>query len=257
MRNCKPLGGKTYGSIGHLPGSMMIDRKDKGLHEGQVRIATVKTRDKHDRVIVQEKLDGSCVAVAKVDGMLIPLTKSGYHASTSPFKQHFVFVDWVLSNSDRFHHVINNGERIVGEWLYQAHGTRYELEHEPFVAFDIIKNGKRLDYSTFKLNLLCLFETPYVLHNDNESCSIEKAIQKLGMYGHHGAVDFAEGVVYRVERKGVVDFLGKYVRNKQSDVGRYLKDEKGNQQEILNKVLDYDFTSHAGFSKNWWSSQGW
>ena len=55
----KTLGRKAYGSIGHLPNSR-VGPKDHHVHEGQARICTVKARDKHDRVIVQEKLDGSC-----------------------------------------------------------------------------------------------------------------------------------------------------------------------------------------------------
>lgn len=43
----KPLGIKSYGSIAHLPGSR-ISVGDHKCHEGQKRIATEKTRDRHD-----------------------------------------------------------------------------------------------------------------------------------------------------------------------------------------------------------------
>jgi hypothetical protein len=76
----KPLGIKNYGSIAHLPNSRMGEGNHK-CHEGQARIATLKTRDKHDRVIVQEKLDGSNVGVALVNGVLCPLGRSGYLAA--------------------------------------------------------------------------------------------------------------------------------------------------------------------------------
>lgn len=49
----KPLGIKNYGSIAHLPNSRMGEGDHK-ISDGQARIATIKTRDKHDRVIVQE-----------------------------------------------------------------------------------------------------------------------------------------------------------------------------------------------------------
>jgi hypothetical protein len=52
----KPLGIKNSGSIGHLPNSRMGEGDHK-CPDGQARIATLKTRDKHDRIIVQEKLD--------------------------------------------------------------------------------------------------------------------------------------------------------------------------------------------------------
>ena len=133
----KPLGGKAYGSIGHLPQSR-LGPGDWHVHEGQARIATVKARDKHDRVFVQEKLDGSCVAVAKIDGQLIPLGRAGYPAISSPYRQHVLFHDWAMARWDRFDSLLGEGERAVGEWLAQAHGTRYDLTgREPFVLFDI------------------------------------------------------------------------------------------------------------------------
>jgi len=58
--NNKPLGRKSYGSIPHLPGSR-LGPGDYHAHEGQARIATEKARDKHDKIYVQEKLDGSNV----------------------------------------------------------------------------------------------------------------------------------------------------------------------------------------------------
>ena len=48
--------------------------------EGQKAIACEKLRDKHDRIIVQEKLDGSNVGIAKIDGNIMALTRAGYMA---------------------------------------------------------------------------------------------------------------------------------------------------------------------------------
>jgi hypothetical protein len=66
-RATKPLGIKNYGHIAHLPGSRM-GPGDHKCHTGQERIATRQTRDRHDLVIVQEKLDGSNVGVARSTG---------------------------------------------------------------------------------------------------------------------------------------------------------------------------------------------
>jgi hypothetical protein len=52
------------------------------------------------------------------------------------------------------------------------------------------------------------------------------AMAMLGEYGKHGALDKVEGVVYRVERKGEVDFLAKYVRHDKAD-GIYLESVSG------------------------------
>ena len=54
----KPLGHKNYGHIPHLPGKRM-GPGDHKCHEGQEKIALKKARDKYDRIIVQEKLDGT------------------------------------------------------------------------------------------------------------------------------------------------------------------------------------------------------
>lgn len=215
----KPLKCKAYGSIPHLPGSR-LGEGDHHCHEGQARIATLKTRDKHDYVIVQEKLDGSNVAIAKVDGKILSLTRSGYLANTSKYEQHLKFHDWVIYNETIFDELLMEGERICGEWILQAHGTRYKLIHEPFVAFDFINFQKRLDYQTFKYRCDQFgIITPRILHKATSSFSIEQAIEAIKVSGH-GAIDPVEGAVWRIERKGEVDFLTKFVRPDKED-GKY------------------------------------
>lgn len=216
----KPLGRKAYGSIPHLPGSR-LGPADHHCHEGQARIATVKARDKHDVVIVQEKLDGSNVAVARVNGGLHVLTRAGYPAISSPYEQHHKFALWAYDNIERFGELLKDGERICGEWLAQAHGTRYDLKHEPFVAFDIISGEKRLPFHLFKERVMKFdFTWPATFHIGNP-LSIETGMHLLGKYGYHCALDEVEGLMYRVERKGEVDFLTKYVRPDKQD-GKYL-----------------------------------
>ena len=135
--NIKPIGKKAYGSIPHLPYSR-LGTGDHHIEEGQALIATKKTRDKNDLIIVQEKLDGSNCSVAKVNGKILALGRSGYLAETSPYEQHKLFAKWVLLNEQRFITLLNENERVCGEWLAQAHGTIYKLIHEPFVVFDLI-----------------------------------------------------------------------------------------------------------------------
>jgi len=53
-------------------------------------------------------------------------------------------------------------------------------------------------------------------------------MEALGKHGHYGAIDEAEGAVWRVERKGKVDFLGKYVRAGKID-GKYLPEMTGGE----------------------------
>lgn len=257
--NIKPLGGPSYGSIPHLPGSR-LGPGDHHCHQGQADICTVKTRDKKDTVIVQEKLDGSNVGVAKIGGEIVALTRAGYLASTSPYKQHHYFDAWVERNAYRFKNLLNEGERICGEWMLQAHGTRYKLWGDPFVAFDLITPSGRLTYNDLYARIGDVLKTPALLHEENYAVDLTHAIwllqnygiregpyrAEIGTIGGHGALEQPEGVVYRVERDGKVDFLAKYVRPDKVD-GAYLGvDSHGNEIAVWNEgteeirnALDY------------------
>jgi hypothetical protein len=226
-RSRKPLGGKAYGSIPHLPGSR-LGPGDHHCHEGQALICTLKTRDRHDRILVQEKLDGSCVSVARIEGQIIPLTRAGYAAHTSPWEQHQLFEAWVWTHAyERFVQALQDGERICGEWLAQAHGTRYRLEHDPFVAFDLVTGGVRLPYDAFAERMARAgFITPRLIH-DGPPAATELITSLLEPSGH-GALDPVEGAVWRVERRGAVDFLAKYVRPDKVD-GAYLPEVSGGE----------------------------
>jgi hypothetical protein len=238
-KGIKPLGRKAYGSIGHLPNSRM-GPSDHSIHEGQARICTEKVRDKCDRVIVQEKLDGSCVSVAILDGEVLALTRAGYLANTSPYEQHHLFHSWVEKRQDRFRSVLNEGERLVGEWLAQAHGTRYDLHHEPFVAFDIMREAVRLPYWEFCTRILRKFTFPSPLAY--EPISVEEAMSLIQPL-HHGSIDPPEGVMYRVERNGKVDFLAKYVRPDKVD-GVYLPEVSG-KEAVWNWRPDFEVSEKS------------
>ena len=225
----KPLGIKNYGSIPHMSGSR-LGENDYMMEQGQELIATKKPRDKWDLVIVQEKIDGGNVGVCKVNGQILAITRAGYLANTSPYETHHVYDRWVMVNRNRFDGLLKEGERIVGEWIYHAVGTKYNLSHDPFVAFDVMVDKDRLNYLDFlekvrKYDII----TPKLLHI-GQPITIKDAEKLLGKNGHHGAIDKAEGAIWRVERKGKVDFLCKYVREGKQD-GIYLG------EDIVNKVV--------------------
>ena len=114
MGSEKPLGMKSYGSIPHLPSSRLGPAEHYVTH-GQARICTLKTRDRRDVIIVQEKLDGSNVGVVFLNSEVLALTRSGWLATTSQYEQHHLFAYWVRLNESRFKHVLTEGERICGE----------------------------------------------------------------------------------------------------------------------------------------------
>jgi len=238
----KPLGAKAYGSIPHLPGSR-LGPGDHHCAPGQASIATEKVRDKHDVVICTEKLDGSCCSVAMLPGgEIVALGRAGWLAQSSPYVQHQLFAHWVRENHTRFFRALSPGERFVGEWMAQVHGTKYSLWHEPFVIFDLIRQsapGKRdtdgLDRAPYpELSRKVArggFVMPALLSIG--PTSIERAMSLIAGDGFHGATEAVEGAVWRVEREGRVDFLAKYVRPEKAD-GCYLPPKGTNGGELWN-----------------------
>lgn len=220
----KPLGHKAYGSIPHLPGSR-LGVGDHHCSPGQARIACEKKRDKHDLIIVQEKLDGSNCAVAKIEGKILALGRAGYLAESSKYSVHHSFKKFVDANEKRFDELLSEGERVCGEYLAQAVGTRYELPHEPFVVFDLMTGKRRTPFTEFVQRVHKFdFIVPQLL-SIGEPLSIDIALELLNVSAH-GAVDEVEGAIWRVERKGEVDFLCKYVKHHKQD-GKYFPENNG------------------------------
>jgi len=234
----KPLGRKAYGSIGHLPGSRMdtnhqkhgtgkVVGKDFGVHPGQATIFCERARDRHDTIVVQEKLDGSNVAVAKIDGVIIALGRAGWPARTSPYPQHHRFDEWVNIYYSDFDAILREGEWVSGEWMAQAHGTIYDLDaRDPFVVFDMWSRGaRRRTYLDMIARVGKRFTTAPLL-SYGPPLSVEDALWMLGPRGRYGATESVEGAVWRVERNGRVETLAKYVRPEKVD-GKYLPDISG------------------------------
>lgn len=231
----KPLGIKNYGSIPHLSNSKLGDG-DHYISSGQEQILTIKTRDKYDEVFAFEKYDGSNVGICKVEGVIYALTRSGYEAKTSPYSQHHVFHNWVQINESIFQELLNDGERLVGEWLIQAHGLKYKIECEPIVFFDLFNiNNQRslqceLQYKLYKFDL----NYPRILSKSPKSVNellpiLNERTPKIS------SEDDPEGIVFRVERNGKVDFLAKWVRS-DFKTGQYIIG-KPDEELIFNKQL--------------------
>ncbi len=254
MKPEKPLGGKAYGSIPHLPGS----RTGPGDHcvaPYQASLLTCDTKSSTRTVIVQEKLDGSCVSVLRTESDIIPLVRSGYPADTSQYLQHRMFHDWAMGYRSWFMSSLDPGERVVGEWLAQAHGTRYDLsnnydkvtaDQSVFVPFDVIRGTKRATVQEFYWRFQQSFVLPKILHLGG-ALPISDAEALLGTHGHHGAIDPAEGVVYRledIEKHGKKDgprrvvLVAKYVRPGKID-GKYLPDVGFNDENFYEEVWNW------------------
>lgn len=225
---------RNYGSIPHLSISKLTQQADKKISEGQERILTKKARDWKDLIIVTEKLDGSNVGVVRKGGSITAITRKGYPASSSPFNQHHHFNTWVSKRYNLFSW-LPEGFRVCGEWMALSHGTKYDITgNHPFVAFDIIgDNNKRFNYLSFT-QLCVYYRIPQIpLIHIGQPISIKNALNIMGN-GIYGKPEKPEGVVYRCEREGKVDFLAKYVRADKED-GKYLDTELWNKGFITNE----------------------
>jgi RNA ligase len=220
----KPLNYKNYGSIPHLSNSNLGDG-DYLIQLGQELILTEKKRDAHDQILVFEKYDGTNVGIAKKNGKIFALNRAGYEAKTSPYKQHHLFDNWVRKREKLFDDLLSEGERIVGEWLVQAHSLIYNITGEPIVFFDFFDaNSERALFeilqtkiNTFQLHL------PRLIHK-GEPIKVEELLPILYQKTKNiESVELPEGLVYRVERKNKVDFLAKWVRA-DFPIGRYFID---------------------------------
>jgi len=216
----RPLGAPAYGSIPHLPGSR-TGPADRHLDLAQARWG-LDAPSPERKVFVEEKLDGSCVAAARIGDRVLALGRRGDLAARSRNEGRRLWAAWVADHGERFARLLAPGERVVGEWLALVHGTRYALTHEPFVAFDLFDaSGERLTHDPKRARLEAEgFATPALLHRGGP-LSLAEADALLGPRGHHGALDPAEGCVWRVERhrqgRRSVEWVAKFVRPDKED----------------------------------------
>ena len=230
---------RSYGNISHLPGSKMIDSKDKLLGENETDYLTVKRRNvKTDIVIITEKVDGCNVGVLKRNGKLYPIQRKGYDVRTNEYEWIRGFSYFVECNQDRFYNMLDEGERACGEWMIKTHTLTYNLPSEPFILFDIIKGEgnktKRANYfELVKRSREFEFTNPGLIHI-GESMEPQTAIFIMGADGYHGCLQTPEGVVYRYENleKGFL-FSGKFVHNQRLGKEEFFL---GNNEYAYNKL---------------------
>jgi hypothetical protein len=203
---------KAYNSIPHLSMSR-LGSGDRHIAGQQEHLLCVATRP-GDRVIVTEKVDGCCATIARKDGELIALSRGGFLADGGGIHLD-MFAIWFGENRTKFE-LLNEGERICGEWLAVAHGTLYDNTHEgfePWLGFDMFRGNARVTRDQFiRLTSEAALATTKVLHDGTDACSPEKAMEALGEFGHHGALEEAEGAVWRLERDGKVPWVAKCIR---------------------------------------------
>lgn len=227
QKSTKPLGAKGYGSTPHLVGSR-VGPSDSHVDPSLARIMTEKVRNRHDRIIVTEKLDGSCLTVAKVDGRVLPINRAGYLVTDSPRPMQHVFGKYAQDRHSLFSALLGDGERVAGEWLLQAHGTRYQIfdPADLFVAFSIIGPKGRIPYDEFASRVDAAGVRRAHVISDGPAFSQAQAVEALGQFGFHNALEQPEGAVWVLETRGEFNAIAKHVIPEKID-GKYLSGVTG------------------------------
>ncbi|WP_327210492.1 RNA ligase family protein [Rhizobium leguminosarum] len=227
IKPAKPLGAKGYGSTPHLVGSR-VGPSDSHVEPTLAKIMTEKVRNRHDRIIVTEKLDGSCLTAANVGGRILPVNRAGYLVSDSPWPMQHVFGRYVEDRGRKFASVLSDGERIAGEWMLQAHGTRYRIvdPDDLFVAFSIIGPRGRIPYDEFAARVDAAGIRRAHVISDGPAMSQAQAVDALGSTGFHDALEQPEGAVWVLETRGEFNCIAKHVIPEKID-GKYLSSITG------------------------------
>jgi hypothetical protein len=214
---------KLYPKIPHLPQSR-LGSSDRHCATALAERLLLESKP-HDRVVVQEKLDGSNVVIVRQTSGLLALGRDGQPCFQSRNPNRQAFGRWLAANAKRFFW-LGNLERLVCEWLPVAHGTRYALPHEPIVLLDLFRQQHRVTVHVLEpLANVSGLTMPHLLHRGT-ALPLESALQRLGTHGFHGATDPAEGVVYRLESQDQTLALAKFVRHTKQD-GVFLADHTG------------------------------
>lgn len=234
----KVLQGRNYGSIPHLLNSKLGEH-DKYIHKGQDAIIRNGGRDRHDLVHVSLKVDGTNVGVLRRGEKLIAVQRHGFDCSSSPREQHHKFCEFVEENRQQFFQLLNDGDRIVGEWLYQASGIIYDIKCDPFLPFDIFKaDGRRMQWNEMVLHVSAnsRFEPPPSISYGFKEGQPTQYPTLLELSKHSKVTPISchnhEGLVYRVERKGVFDYMAKWVIDSFVP-GKFLPGVGGNEDEAI------------------------
>ncbi len=220
----RPLGRKAYFKIAHLPGSR-TGSSDRTTPPELAERCLVAARP-GEEVLVQEKLDGSCVAVARLGDAMLALGREGTLAACSQNPGRRMFAAWLEQRAGSFRELLRPGEWLVGEWLALAHSTRYALRHDPFVVFDAFHEGRQWTTDELDARVKGALPRPALLHRGG-ALGIAAMLERLGP-GGHGAVEPPEGAVWRIERRGRVVGMAKYVRGDKVD-GSLLPENSGRE----------------------------
>ena len=191
----------------HLPGSNVVDA-DRSLTSEEV---AVLCRD--CEVVIQEKLDGTCVGLFFEDADSSVLLKRGGVIGHREKDQYNVFRTWVQQRAVVLREALAKQHALFGEFLWQTHGLFYDRLPDFFIGYDLLDriSGAFLPSSVVKGKLNGVVERVPELWRgtvrtpEQLSRKIEEVATLPSAFG-----DRAEGVYVRFERDDQLVARAKY-----------------------------------------------
>jgi hypothetical protein len=158
-----------YPRTRHLPFRANAKRDDLIASEKEAQVIF-----ESDNVFAEEKIDGSSVGIAVVDGQ--PVVRNRNHilnkafAARTPAKMQFASIwNWYYKNQQKFLDLMDSAGPVTvyGEWMWALHGLEYDNLPDYFIPYDLFDHEKRVflatDYTRAKL-LQAGFATVPLLH---------------------------------------------------------------------------------------------
>jgi hypothetical protein len=148
-------------------------------------------------------------------GLVVTVGRSGYRNDSAPFAHLLAFDPWVAARLDRFDALLQEGERVVGEWVSHAMSTLYVLPDVDHMwrPFDIMRGHDRASAEEVAGRCAAVgLRTPFVVRRTQ--CDPAEAYAALAATPAEvrGVDGIPEGLVYRMQERGRTLFLGKWVR---------------------------------------------
>lgn len=222
---------KTY----HLEGSgLQLSKKTKD----KIPFKAIAFRN----IIVEEKMDGTSVAISFDDTEEMLLQSRGYFLTGGKREQHFsLFKQWAHTLSHKLYSVLGTQYILYGEWLYAKHTVFYNWLPHYFLEYDVldIQTQQFLDTPSRQklLQNLEIISVPILysgkLNKINElTCLIKKSnyikegyLEQLKSLCQSNKLDLErtlketdctnlmEGLYIKLEENGIVKGRYKYIRN--------------------------------------------
>lgn len=163
-------------------------------------------------IVLQEKLDGTCVGVFFEEDESAVLLKRGGFIGHREKDQYNVFRSWVQERTASLRSALGN-RVLFGEFLWQTHGLFYDRLPDFFIGYDLLDRTREafLASSAVRLELQGVVEVVPELWRgtvrtpDQLSSKIENIATRPSTFG-----DQAEGVYVRFERDGQLVARAKY-----------------------------------------------